>query len=257
MLQHYSPYKVAENFHVLESLAPNRVDLGIGRAPGGLPHSTKALQQGNDMRPLFEKLIELEQFLHDKLEPTHPLHGLKAQPIPRYPLHIYLLGASTSSASVAANLGFSYVFAQFINSDEHTIAKAFKTYQQNFNMEKGTPHPILAVSVIVTDTDEEAKELAADAKIVKIHLESGKTLTLPSVEKAEEYGKQAGENYTITTHDANIIHGSQETVRNTLLILQQTYHLEEFIITTPIKDFNKRLYSYKILKDAFSELIPR
>ena len=71
MLQHYSPYKVAENFNVLASLAPGRVDLGVGGGPGGMPYSTRALQQdlGNQGRPLSEKLEQLEQFLHNELDP--------------------------------------------------------------------------------------------------------------------------------------------------------------------------------------------
>ena len=75
MLQHYSPYKVAENFNVLASLAPGRVDLGIGWGPGGLPRSTRALQQGlgDQVQPFAEKLLELEQFLYNRLEETHPL----------------------------------------------------------------------------------------------------------------------------------------------------------------------------------------
>ena len=74
MLQHYSPYKVAENFNVLASLAPGRVDLGIGRGPGGLPRTTRALQQemGHEPKPLAEKLLELEQFLHNRLEAIIP-----------------------------------------------------------------------------------------------------------------------------------------------------------------------------------------
>ena len=99
MLQHYSPYKVAENFNVLASLAPGRVDLGIGRGPGGLPRSTRALQQEmrHETKPLAEKLIELKQFLHNQLEEHHPLYGLKASPVPSQPAEVFLLGTSTSS----------------------------------------------------------------------------------------------------------------------------------------------------------------
>ena len=87
MLQHYSPYKVAENFNVLASLAPGRVDLGIGRGPGGLPRSTRALQQetGYGENPFLEKLLELKRFLHNQLEDDHPLHGLQASPVPPQP----------------------------------------------------------------------------------------------------------------------------------------------------------------------------
>ncbi|MGM0715279.1 LLM class flavin-dependent oxidoreductase [Brevibacillus parabrevis] len=124
---HYSPYKVAENFHVLASLAPGRIDLGIGRAPGGLPLSTKALQQqpGASGSSLEEKLAELELFLHDELDPTHPLYGLKAVPIPDEPVGIYLLGTSVACAQLAAERGVPYVFALFINQGETVCQAAF------------------------------------------------------------------------------------------------------------------------------------
>ena len=78
MLQHYSPYKVAENFNVLASLAPGRVDLGIGRGPGGLPRTTRALQQefAAEAMPFREKLVELGQLLRNDLGETHQLYGL-------------------------------------------------------------------------------------------------------------------------------------------------------------------------------------
>ena len=81
MLQHYSPYKVAENFNVLAALAPGRVDLGIGRGPGGMPQSTQALKpMDGAARPFPDKLVELSQFLHNQLDEAHPLHGLRAEP---------------------------------------------------------------------------------------------------------------------------------------------------------------------------------
>ena len=96
MLQHYSPYKVAENFNVLASLAPGRVDLGIGGGPGGLPDSTRALQQetGTGEKPLSEKLLELNRFLSDQLDEDHPLHGLRASPVPSRPADLFLLGTT-------------------------------------------------------------------------------------------------------------------------------------------------------------------
>ena len=104
MLQHYSPYKVAENFNVLAALAPGRVDLGIGRGPGGLPRSTAALQQGmgGKTQSLEDKLITLQQFLHNQLEETSPLYGLHASPVTSQPADVYLLGTTPASAEMAA-----------------------------------------------------------------------------------------------------------------------------------------------------------
>ncbi|MDQ0246673.1 luciferase family oxidoreductase group 1 [Bacillus fengqiuensis] len=257
MLQHYSPYKVAENFNVLASLAPGRVDLGIGRAPGGLPRSTKALQQeaGNRTTPLSEKLVELEQFIHDNLDENHPLYGLQAYPIPPHPANIYLLGTSTSSAKLAANLGYPYVFAHFINNDDSITYDAFETYRKHFNHQKALQaQTILALSVIVADTDEEAKLLASDSKIVKIHMENGKTLTVNSIEKAKEYGQQSKEKYTIEVKEATIIFGSKETVRKKLLEVYNLYKVNELIVTAPIKDFRQRIHSYELLKEVSLEL---
>src|SRR5262245_49582075 len=151
MLQHYSPYKVAENFNVLASLAPGRVDLGIGRGPGGLPRSTRALQQemGDRTTPFAEKLRELEQFLHNRLEENHPLYGLRASPVPPQPAEVFLLGTTTSSAELAASLGMPYVFAQFLNSDATMMEEALATYHRCFDATQcKPPRAMLALSVV-------------------------------------------------------------------------------------------------------------
>jgi luciferase family oxidoreductase group 1 len=250
MLQHYSPYKVAENFNVLASLAPGRVDLGIGRGPGGLPRSTTALQQdvGPGATPLTEKLLELEQFLHHRLGADHPLHGLQASPLPSQPAELFLLGTSASSAELAASLGMPYVFALFLNRDTTVMYEAVATYRKRFDTSNGTqPQVLLALPVMVADTDQEALQSAADMKMVRIRLQSGRTLTLGTLEAAEEFGRQSGEHYTIEMQEADIIHGSLDTVRKQLCDLQRLYEVEELIIVTTVRDFPKRLRSYALL----------
>lgn len=258
MLQHYSPYKVAENFNVLACLAPGRVDLGIGRAPGGLPRSTRALQHGGpDGRSLGEKLAELEGYLNGKsqTDETHPLYGIRANPIPERPADIYLLGTSVSSAELAAERGYPYAFALFINSDDETARSAFETYRRRFNGKDGAkPYAILALSAIVADTEEEARELAGEFKNVRVTLASGKTVNVGSLEQAAEFARQAGEAFTAEVRDADIAKGTKETVRKRLLELRETYGVDEFIFTTILKDFDKRLRSFELLKEAFEEL---
>ncbi|CAK4852176.1 unnamed protein product [Aphanomyces euteiches] len=141
---------------------------------------------------------------------------LGVTPNPTVPAEIYLLGASPSSAEVAANLGIPYVFAQFLNSDEKVIDAAFEAYRTKFNHQKGTkPQALLALGVIVSETDEEAKELASDNKFVKVHLASGKSVTVKTLEQAEEFARQAGETYTVEEKIADIVHGSRETDAST------------------------------------------
>ncbi|MGG1636902.1 alkane 1-monooxygenase [Paenibacillus sp. FSL A5-0031] len=253
MLQHYSPYKVAENFNVLASLAPGRVELGIGRAPGGLPRSTKALQKGvAEADTLAEKLTELEQLLHDKTGEEHPLAGLVASPLPKQPADIFLLGTSLSSAELAAEKGYPYAFALFINNDPDTAQKAINTYRNKFNRSfGGEPKAILALSVIASDSEEEANELAGHFKNVRVTLASGKTVNVGTLEQAKEFARQAGETFTAEERDADITRGTKETVRKRLLEIGEQYGVDEFIFTTIIPDFAKRVRSFELLKEAF------
>jgi luciferase family oxidoreductase group 1 len=254
MLQHYSPYKVAENFNVLASLAPGRVDLGIGRGPGGMPSSTKALQQemGNGVTPLSEKLIQLEQFLHNRLEETHPLYGLQTSPQPPQPADLFLLGTTPASAEMAAALGMPYVFALFLNNNDRVMYESVATYRQQFDGTKGTsPQAILALPVIVADTDAEAQHYASEIKMVRIRLQSGRTFTVGTLEAAEEFAKQSQEAYTIEVQEGNSIHGSRDTVQKTLHDIQSRYQVDELMIVTAIRNFQKRLHSYELLKDVF------
>ena len=263
MLQHYSPYKVAENFNVLASLAPGRVDLGIGRGPGGLPRSTAALRRG-DGEPamnLAEKLGELRQFLHDELDPDHPLHGLTASPLPPQPPDLFLLGTTRTSGDMAAELALPYVFALFLNNDEDEMAAAVRRYQSGYERQ-GTPPPqpspggrgsrvcpytMLALPIIVADTDKEAAEHAAKIQVVRITLDSGRTLTVGSVEAGEEFGKQSGEGYKITVRQAGVVHGAPESVKRQLLEVRRKYGADEIIAVTAMDNFEKRLRSFELL----------
>lgn len=245
MLQHYSPYKVAENFNVLSTLEPGRVDLGIGKAPGGLPLSTKALQYGtaNTGEDFEGRLAFLQQLLHNNVPETHELASVQATPIPPVKPETYLLGASPNSAKLAANLGISFAFARFINSDNDILKEAANTYREIYP--NGTF--IVSVTVITAPTEEEAKKLASNQKIIKVHLASGRTLTLQTIEQAEKFGKESGEAYEVKQYDANIICGTPEQVKEVLDEFHQLYGVDEFILHTPIPNPKERLRSFELL----------
>ncbi len=284
MLQHYSPYKVAENFNVLASLAPGRVDLGIGRGPGGLPRSTAALRRGvlrqaqdekrtaqeergtaqdygkgdfqyEPSMTLAEKLTELRQFLNDDLEPEHPLYGLQASPLAPQPPDLFLLGTTRSSGDMAAELAMPYVFALFLNNDENEMAEAVRRYQSGFALRQAQgdaedgarPCTMLALPIIVADTDAEAAEHAAKIQVVRIRLDSGRTLTVGSIEAGEEFGRQSGEGYEIIVRQAGVVHGAPGSVRSQLLDVQRKYGASEIIAVTAIDSFEKRLRSFELL----------
>ena len=253
MLQHYSPYKVAENFNVLASLAPGRVDLGIGAGPGGMPRSTKALQMntGYGAKPLADKLDELQRFLCNSLDEDHPLYGLTANPVPPQPAGLFMLGTTPSSAELAAQRGMPYVFALFLNSDEYVMREAIETYRGLFDGSNGAvSQAILALPVMVAATAEEAQGYASGVKVFRINLETGRTLTVFSRDAAEEFLNQSLEKGTITDHEGGVIHGTPTMVRANLLDLQERYQVGEIIVVTAIPDFQKRLHSYELLADS-------
>jgi alkanesulfonate monooxygenase SsuD/methylene tetrahydromethanopterin reductase-like flavin-dependent oxidoreductase (luciferase family) len=104
--------------------------------------------------------------------------------------------------------------------------------------------------VIAADTDEEARLYAADIKVVRVRLESGRTFTVGTVAGAEEFGRQSQENYTIAVHEAHVVHGSRDTVLAQLDEMQRRYQVEELILVTAIKHFHQRLRSYELLSPA-------
>jgi alkanesulfonate monooxygenase SsuD/methylene tetrahydromethanopterin reductase-like flavin-dependent oxidoreductase (luciferase family) len=146
-----------------------------------------------------------------------------------------------------------YVFALFLNSDETVMTDALATYRRRFDASKGKPlQAMLALPVIVADTDEEARQYAADIKVVRIRLESGRTFTVATVEAAEEFGQQSQEAYTVDVREAKTTCGSRETVRKKLDDIQRLYDVHEIIVVTAIRDFHKRLHSYELLSDVLS-----
>ena len=255
MLQHYSPYKVAENFNVLASLAPGRVDLGIGRGPGGLPQSTMALQQAvAGERDIGGKILELREFLQGDLPVNHPLHGLMASPKPPETADIFLLGTSASSAEMAAEFSLPYVFALFLNSEQGVMTQAMKNYHIRFDPAKiEQKRAMLALPVVVADTDDEAAELAAKIKVIRISLESGRTLTTATLQAAENFGQQSGEKFEINVFDAPVVHGSPEIALQRLLDAQRLHNVDEIMVVTAVNDFSKRLRSYELLSKAATE----
>lgn len=248
MLQHYSSFKVAENFRVLSSLAPGRVDLGIGKAPGGLPLSTKALQYGtiNDGKDFEDRLSFLNQLLENSVDETHPLAGIQAFPLPPGKTENYLLGASAKSAELAAKVGWNFVFARFINSEESVLKEAAEVYHR----EALNGRFVIAASVVAANTQDEARQLVKDQKVFKVHFKSGRSFTVQSAEQAEDFGTQAGEPYEVTEHELNIIAGTPSFVHEELELLNKKYSVDEFILHSPIPQREARSNSFYLLSPA-------
>jgi luciferase family oxidoreductase group 1 len=247
MLRHYSPYKVAETFHLLASLAPGRVDLGVGRAPGGLPLSTKALQEPRDpaRKPDFDqKLRQLDAFLRGGLPVDDPLAGLVATPLPTVGPERLLLGASVDSATLAANLGWEFVYAGQLNGDEENIGRVFEA----FSHASGGRKPILALAALVADTDEDAKRQVSALRILKLHLSTGQSVNLGTRAQVEEFARQAGvTDYRVEEKTPSVVHGTAQSVRRQLDDFHHRFGVQEFILDAPILSKAERLSSIEAL----------
>lgn len=251
LLQHYSPYKVAENFNVLACLCPGRVDLGIGSSPGGQEMAINALQ--NDIKssatPFAEKLFQLTDFLSGVSRPEQAT----ARPVPLLSPDVFLLGSKAHSAKLAAQLGLPYVFAQFINGDRTVRDEALRIYKTSFQKTSNrNPEVIIAVTVIVADSDSEAQKMADRFKGVEVRFKSGKSIVVDTLELANKIGMESQESYTVKIISPDIIFGSKQTIREKLRSLQKETHACELIISSVIEDFEQRLYSYQLLIEAMN-----
>ena len=247
MLQHYSPYKVAENFNVLAAIAPGRVDLGVGKAPGGLPLSTRALQQGVDPQEkgsFAEQLSQLDGWLRGD-NPSND-EAVRATPQPPVPAQGFLLGASTDSALLAAQLDWHFVFAAHLNGDPELLRDVIATWRKNSVREV-----IVAVQAIVADTQEQADALAQKVEVWGVELANGQRVTVASEEQAYAFARQAGsEPVRIARRAQSLLVGTAESVLEQLQALHEQWGIDEFIIDTPIADGATRIQSLRLLAQA-------
>ncbi len=255
MLPHYSPYKVAENFRVLEALYPNRIDLGVGRAPGGMPIATRALQEGKmvslDQYP--EQIADVAMYLHDQVPENHHYANLKATPVIPTSPDMWLLGSSGESAKIAAQQGASFAFAQFING--YGGPEVMEAYQKQFQPSYlgDKPKSIVAIFVICGETTEEAEKIASSLDLSILLLEQGKRTTgTPSIETAQNYSYSAYDLFRIKENRQRMIVGDPSSVKEKIINLSKAYNTEEFMIVTITHRFEDKLNSYRLLANAFN-----
>lgn len=246
MLQHYSPYKVAENFNLLASLAPGRIDLGVGKAPGGLPLSTHALQQGVDAAKkgsFAEQLQLLDSWLKPgQADPDD--EGLAATPLPPRPANRFLLGASEESARLAASLGWQFVFAAHLNGDRQLLEHALSTYSRLSQGQRA----LVAVQVVVADSPAGADLLVANLRHYHVAVKDGPSVNVASLEQAERYVRQGGyRDYQIEPRTPSLLKGTAAQVHAQLDALHHNFDIDEFVIDTPITEPVARLQSLELL----------
>ncbi|GIO13880.1 hypothetical protein J19TS2_34350 [Cohnella xylanilytica] len=257
LLPHYSPYKVAENFRVLEALYPGRCDLGIGRAPGGMPLASIALRNGAPKPPeerFPETLRELGAYLESgpPLGPEHPLAELRATPRVGTVPEIWLLGSSGYSAAVASRMGAGFSFAHFING--YGGQGAVWDYLRSFRPGPlGTmPRVNACVFVICADTDAIAEWEASSMDLRLLYNEKGEFgRPFPTAEEAAAYPYSEWDRARIADNRKRMIVGGPDRVRKALAAFADSYRTDEVIVTCIMSDFRLRMRSYELLAELF------
>jgi luciferase family oxidoreductase group 1 len=248
LLPYYKPYKIAELFNMLAVLFPGRVDLGIGRAPGGSAEASMALSDNflEGVRQMPEKVKELLQFLNNDFPDNHMFAKIAASPLPEISPEPWLLGTSLKSALMAAEYGTAYAFGHFMS--EKDGEDIIKQYRKSF-IARGilqTPKVILTVSAICAETTKKAEELALSNMLWKTKAENNEGIEgIPSIEKAKNHFRRLGVEPVIN-RKRDII-GSPKEVAEQLKEIKHRYHADEIMIVTLVHQYEDRLRSYELI----------
>jgi luciferase family oxidoreductase group 1 len=264
MLPHYTPLKVAETFRTLHALYPNRIDMGIGRAPGGGPIEATALRRYREAPPnalqrdnFPDQLSELIAFLHHDFPAQHPFSRVLVSPDAPGGPHLWLLGSSMWSAQAAAEFGLPYAFAHFFSGD--STRHAIEHYQENFRVNSAlgenarkTPEALAAVGVICAETQVEAERLALSVRLLQLRIRQNdrRPVATPAEAAAElsTYGPIPPDRQEFP----RIFVGTPDKVRKELLTMANSLKIHELVVNTITHDPAARLRSYTLLAEAMA-----
>jgi len=254
MLSHYSSLKVAEQFRLLETLYPGRIDLGIGRAPGSDQLTAAALQHGPGalgIEHFPNQIADLLGFLEHTIPADHPFSRIKLTPDGETLPEIWILGSSEQSAIFAAYFGRAFSFAQFI-TDEGGPA-IMESYRRQFRPSPrlAMPEASIGVFVICADDQAEARRLAASRDLSRLRQRQGIPAPFPPPEDALNYPYNDAERRLVEYHRRRQIVGDPGQVKAQLTSLADSYGVEEIVVLTITHDFEARKRSYSLLAEAF------
>jgi len=254
MLSHYSAYKVAETFRMLETLHPGRIDLGLGRAPGSDQRTAHALARPGaspGAEHYVEQVGDVIGYVHDALGSEHPFKGLKVQPAIETAPEIWLLGSSDQSAALAAHYGAPFSFAHFIS--DRMGPEIMAAYRTAFQPSPWAPAPLgsIGVFVICADTEEEAEALSLSRDLWRLRFERGWLGPYPSVEAAKAHFFSEQDLAIVRLHRRRQVIGTPAQCRDRLVALAARYGVDEIVVVTITYDFGARCRSYELLADAF------
>lgn len=247
MLPMHSPFKVAENFSVLASLYPGRIDLGVGRSTGGRAETSAALLDGRSgsFRQYPDQVARLAAHIRGT-------GGAAAMPRPETPPELWLLGSSENGADIAASNGMGLAFGHFIRG--RAGREAVRAYRERFVPSPGSEQPRVLVSLFaVCGRDEaEAQQLASafDDYLLDIG-EGGHLDRVPSLEEVESRSYTPEQKEKIRAGRVRMVVGDPAGVRRQLIALADLYEADEMMLATVSPDFGLKLQMYEMLAKIF------
>jgi luciferase family oxidoreductase group 1 len=254
MLPHYSALKVAEQFRVLEAIAPGRIDLGLGRAPGSDQRTAFALNPATNNADEFpQQVYELAKWVSgEPLDPRHPFHMIKAHPTGPTSPEIWILGSSDYGAQLAAHFGLPYAFAWFF-TDGHGCEQAMELYRRNYKPSERFPRPQATICVwaLAADTEAEARHLATSREHSRILRDVGIRDALVAPDEAAAYPYDNAQRARIESMRRRAFVGTAEQVKAQLTALADGLGLDELVVVTWTYDAAPRHRSYELLASAF------
>ena len=255
MLPHYSAFKVAENFKLLEALYPGRIDAGVGRAPGGMPRASYALNEGKprDASRFSGQVDDLQMYLNDAIPKEHPYFGLKATPVTASAPPVWMLGSSVNSALLAAEKGLPYMYAGFINPE--TGLEAAQAYNNRFQPRNGSkPEFSLAVFAVCQETAEQAEYAASSQLLSMVRGASGMpSAGTPSPEEAARYPYTKYEQDAIEDFKKRMVIGDPGKTVTELEKLAEAHGAEEVMLVTITYDFHDKLESFRLIAEEMKK----
>lgn len=253
MLPNHSTLKVAENFRLLEALYPGRIDLGIGRAPGGDRVTASLLNPSNTFNPqeYIQQIVDLKAFLKNDHEAGSIHEKVKAIPRIDTQPELWMLTSSGESAYIAAHFGMALSFAQFINPVGGP--EAIRAYRQQFKPSEQlqTPQTSVGVFVFCGETEEKAAQMQAVMDYRLLSIEKGKIDESPSYEAIRGYAYSREELARIQYNRLRTITGTPDVVKEKIKQLAHTFDVDEIVVATFADTFEDRLRSYELLAEMF------
>ncbi len=247
LLPYYSAFRTAETFRMLEALYPGRIDLGIGRAPGGDARTAQAVGGGRfpDAERFPQQVWELTALLEGKHHPARLQPEVDTVP------EVWLLGSSDFSGALAAELGLAFAFAHFINPrGGDAVARA---YREMFKPTESRPtaQVIVCTFAIVGETDDDAERLAASIDLRRLHMALNIDSPVPTLVEAARHRYSDEERRYVLGQRARAVIGGPEKAKRELNALVEQYGADELMVLTITGDYESRRRSYELLIGAF------